>query len=304
MSFHVDPEKTSLLNLRRAPGVHGAVVAQLPQGTPLEKLTAPNDVWWRVRVSLQGESVTGFLNSRFVAPGELGDPEPEPITGDYPECHLRANGMRRRMDRGRAFPLDEPDMPTRNHDAANKSAAIVKIARYLDPENPDHRRYQRDGVRTFCNIYAHDFAMRAGAFFPRVWWTPQALRRIESGERPPVLYDRTVREMNANMLHDWLLDYGPSFGWRRIFEVGALQREANAGAVALIIAKRTNVARSGHVVMIVPESIGVRAAHSRSGEVIRPVQSEAGSNNNTAHVPQRRWWEGQQFQSFGFWARD
>ena len=42
-------------------------------------------------------------------------------------------------------------------------------------------------------------------------------------------------------------DYGLGFGWRRVFAEQEMQERANAGEVCIIVAKRTNVARSGHI---------------------------------------------------------
>jgi hypothetical protein len=77
MQFHVDPNKTSLLNLRREPGTGGTILVALPQGTGVEKLwaddTAPG--WWQVRARLLGQLVEGDLHSRFIAPGLLEEPD-------------------------------------------------------------------------------------------------------------------------------------------------------------------------------------------------------------------------------------
>lgn len=133
---------------------------------------------------------------------------------------------------------------------------------------------------------------------------PAALLKIASGTIPPVLYGNTVREMTANMLHDWFIDYGAIYGWARVFDADVLQSAANNGKVAIIVAKRVNVAKSGHIVAVVPETPAVQAAKS-GGLVVRPVQSQAGANNFMAQVPGTRWWaDATKFSSFGFWVHD
>ncbi len=105
------------------------------------------------------------------------------------------------------------------------------------------------------------------------------------------------------MLHDWFIDYGAGFGWNRTFPTTALQDAANDGKPCIIVAKRTNLARSGHILAVVPEHSSYQAA--RSGvQVTRPVQSQAGSNNFTFKVTSTRWWLASKFQSHGFWINN
>lgn len=302
MVWHVDPSKCNQLNLRKAPKT-GAVIATLPQGSNVDKVSAhPTEpAWWSVNVTLNGQTVTGYVHSGYLASGP-GNTIPLAISTNIPEVHLNKAGHRRVDGHGQANPLDDAAMPTRGTgSAATKAANILTIIQYLDTDRAAHKRYWPTGTKTFCNIYAYDFAQRCGTYVPRVWWTPAALLKIAAGTIPPVLYGNTVREMTANMLHDWFIDYGAIYGWSRVFDTDALQAAANNGQAAIIVAKRVNVAKSGHIVAVVPETTAIQAARS-GGVVVRPVQSQAGADNFMAEVPGTRWWaNASSFQSFGFW---
>jgi len=303
MLFHVDPKTTTLLNLREEPKP-GPIIAAMPQGTRVRKLNEHQSkpVWWQVETSISNEAVTGFTHSSFLVEGEppvLADVD---LTG-IPAVNLRKNGKIRSQNGGRAFPLDERGMPSRgNGTISQRAQALIDIINYLNPGKSSHRRYWPGGGKTFCNIYAYDYAMRCGVYLPRVWWKDSALVSIGQGSVPDVLYGKTVRELSANMLHDWFGEFGPQFGWRRALSVDELQTAANEGQVAIIVAKRANAARSGHIAAVVPEHGGIQAARA-NGQVTRPVESQAGSTNYRAKVKSRRWWQAAQFQSFGFWRQ-
>ena len=304
MQFHVDPAKCNQLNLRQAPSP-GEIIASLPAGTDVDKLgehaTQPH--WWQVTAHLNGQGIGGFVNSNFLKEGAGFTLDPT-ISTALPACNLTPNSHRRKDDFGRANPLDEPNMPRRGAGtAAQKRDALVEISKYLDTGNSAHLRYVAGGGKTYCNIYAYDFAMRAGTFVPRVFWTPAAIDKIENGATLEVLYGNTVRELTANVLHDWFIDYGGGFGWGRVFSATELQDGANAGKVAIIVAKRVNLARSGHILAVLPEHDGISAARDGQ-EVTRPVQSQAGAENFRARVTPTRWWMDSRFQSFGFWLHD
>jgi hypothetical protein len=192
-------------------------------------------------------------------------------------------------------------MPSRGSGTpTQRRGKLVDISNYLDPGDMSHKRYVAGNGKTFCNIYAYDFCARADTFAPRVWWTNGALNAIRNGNVPEVLYETTVREMTANMLYDWFEDFGGGFGWRRVFDATDLQDGANAGEVGIIVAKRVNLSRSGHILAVLPEHGGLQAARD-GNKVTRPVQSQAGAENFRARVTPTRWWIGSQFQSHGFW---
>jgi hypothetical protein len=172
-----------------------------------------------------------------------------------------------------------------------------------------HERYRPvTGGSTFCNIYAYDYCFLAGAFIPRVWWTSSALTRLERGEEVPVSIGNTVVEVNANALSDWFEEHGRTFGWRRTFDLDDLQQAANAGAVGIIVARRAQSNRSGHITAVAPESGAIQAVR-KDGAVSAPVQSEAGARNHARGTGTGRWWlrsesGGPKFSRFGFWVHE
>jgi hypothetical protein len=79
------------------------------------------------------------------------------------------------------------------------------------------------------------------------------------------------------------------------------QAAANADDVCLIVAKRRDANRSGHIVAVVPEQPGFAAARGPGGEVLRAVESQAGVTNHRFIVKPTAWWRDERFMSFGFW---
>jgi hypothetical protein len=271
-------------------------IAVLPEGQLVRKLTvAPDPTWWRVATDLDGVPFEGFVKAEFLAPGVMEPVVPPPAVSKVPVVHLSPKStIRRSNPHGRAFPLNEDAQPQRSD---GSTSSLAKIIDWLDVEK--HERYRPGGGATYCNIYAYDYCYLGAGFLPRVWWTNGALQRLANGEKVEPLYEKTVREMNANSLHDWLVDHGPSFGWRRVAGVGDLQNAANAGRLALICAKRKDLNRSGHIVAVVPETTAQKAIR-QSGEVRTPLQSQAGSTN--FRYGTQRWWTSDKFSAFGFWV--
>lgn len=76
----------------------------------------------------------------------------------------------------RAYPLNESGIPKLDlrsiTSIEDKHIAIYEIIRWLDVENS--KRYEPSDGKTYCNIYAYDFAYCLGLFIPRIWWTPKA----------------------------------------------------------------------------------------------------------------------------------
>jgi hypothetical protein len=128
-----------------------------------------------------------------------------------------------------------------------------------------------------------------------------ALARLQSGAAVDVVYERTVREINANGLHDWFNDYGRGYGWLPEVTLTLLQDAANSGEVCIIVGKRQNLNQSGHIVAVVPEHGAFQARRSAAGEVTRPVESQAGARNFRFGVNATAWWLNAKFQSFSLW---
>jgi len=304
------------LNLRSTPQVTPAsLLAPLVQGTEVE-VRGPTAVagWVQVRVLLNGVVREGVVAERYLepyaprprtrgGPRSRAAPAAETLPA-LPAVHLEADrpDITRVRDGGRAYPLGEADRPARSGpEGARGAAGLARIVDYLDVAKADHLRYQPRAGMTFCNIYATDYAHLAGAYLPRVWWTDSALRRLALGEPVEVTYGQTVRELNANSLYDWLDEHGAEFGWARELDLTLLQAAANAGEVCVIVAKRRDLNSSGHITAVVPEQEGTEARHAADGEVLRPLESQAGTRNVTRGVSASAWWAAERFQSFAFW---
>lgn len=293
------------LNLRSRPEVSRSTrIGSLHQGTEVAKLRdADIAPWVEIRTLLNGRITQGFVSSSFLEAIPPAVISPRPMGFEVPPVHLEENrrDITRQRDGGRAYPLGEAGMPRRTGaEPAAKVRQLREIIDFLDSESSDHRRYWPKGGTTFCNIYAHDYCYLAGAFFPRVWWTDRALRRIQGGEEVEVHYGETVRELNANALHDWLLDHGRAFGWQRELHLEVLQAAANNGELCLIVAQNKDLNRSGHVSAVVAEQDGFEAARGPAGEVKRPVESQAGRTNHRLVTKRTAWWLGARFR-FSFW---
>src|SRR5690606_1288977 len=114
-------------------------------------------------------------------------------------------------------------------------------------DTPAHRRYQPRAGLTFCNIYGHDYCHLAGTYLPRVWWTASAVVAQSAGVKVEPLIGNTLFEVRANDLFRWLRDFGPAFGWRQTGTLTKLQQAANEGGIGLIVARRKEDGRSGHI---------------------------------------------------------
>lgn len=296
--FRVDVDG---LNLRSRPDSSGrkTIVAVLRRGHLVEKVAEARPGWWQVRVELRGQATTGFLASRYLVGAESFAEEVH--QGEIPAVHMREGpGRLDRADAG-AFPLSEPGQPRRTARTANaKVDQLIRIVDFLAVH--ESARYRSHGSTTFCNVYAYDYCTLAGVYLPRVWWRERALRRLADGEKVPVRYAETVRELTANDLFEWLGDWGDDFGWSRSTDLDGLQDAANQGQVSVICAIRKERERPGHISVVAPESSRLRAERS-DGLVVKAVESQAGAANKKFGLTSN-WWLYDRFADFGFWFTD
>jgi hypothetical protein len=223
-----------------------------------------------------------------------------------PAVHYRENDPRssRGASSCRAQPLGEPGQPRRNISAAaaQRVSELGVIVAWLNVRSSP--RYQPEAL-TFCNVYAADFCYLAGAYLPRTWWTASALMDIAAGRTVPVSYGTSIREMRADDLYAWLAEFGPAFGWRRVFDTSALQRSANSGGLGLIVADRLELGRPGHVTVVVPETATHAAVRDADANVLYPLQSQAGAVNHNYSTIGHAWWNDQKFaDEDGFFVHD
>lgn len=304
----------SQLNLRRVPTTQGNTpIAQLPEGQVVRVLGPAADPWVRVRATLGGSDVIGYASSKYLCPlkvGQISAPPTAPATATpvaapIPAVHYRENDpeSRRASTGKRAEPLGEDNRPTRDA-AASPAERVLQLGVIVDwLDAPSSARYQRDQV-TYCNVYAADFCYLAGVYLPRVWWTASALMRIAQGEVLTPVYDSTIREMRADDLHAWLIEFGPSFGWQRVFDATALQTAANGGGVGIVCADRDAEGKPGHISVVVPETDNQRAQRDADGHVVLPLQSQAGAVNFRYSTGGHAWWEDAIFRSYVFFIHD
>ncbi|CAN7775924.1 DUF1906 domain-containing protein [Variovorax sp. LjRoot290] len=301
----------SVLNLRFVPTSDGnEPIARVPHGTLVRVLGDSAPGWVRVRVVLNGATFIGHVRSSFLEPAATIPPQPPaasaPALTAIPAAHFREgnpNAKRSGLG-GMASPIGEAGRPARSAggDAAAQVAELTAIGDWLEVSQ-SARYAPRDG-KTYCNVYAADYCYLAGVYLPRVWWTGGAIARIARGEQVPVAPDDTVREMRADDLYRWLLDFGSVFGWRRVSDATALQNTANDGGVGIVCADREAAGRPGHITVVVPEDPNHSAVRDAAGNVDQPLQSQAGSTNFRYGSAGRNWWKGQQFIGHVFFVHD
>ena len=313
--FFVVHTQISPLRVRSEPRISSPptanVIAQLPDGHPVRAITgAKVKNFFEIETSLVGAHIRGFASADFLAPAPgvseipIVQPAPTPPAGGIVEVFMpRPSGLvTKRTAIAGAHSLNETDMPTRAGTSPEElRGSLNEVIGYLATDKATNKRYQPRSGLTFCNIYAHDYCFLAGVYLPRVWWTPGAIERLTNGETVEPLIEDTIMEMRANDLFRWLRDFGPRFGWRQTGTPTKLQQEASQGAVGLIVARRKQDGKSGHIVAVVPETETERAVRNTDGEVTRPLQSQAGMVNFRRGTSTLNWWKGDQFADSAFW---
>lgn len=301
----------------------GDPIALLPPGQVVNVLGASAPGWVRVR-GADGANVIGHMAlSRLAAmgvpvpapaaapspsplPAPAPPPAPAPALPALPPARMRENNPKatRQSTTAYPFPIGEAGRPTRDPaaPAAQRVQQLRALADWLDVERS--ARYLPGGGKTFCNIYAADYLYLAGVYLPRVWWTGPALLRFGQGQAVDVVYGDTVSEILADQLLEWLLRFGPGFGWRRVFDASALQAAANAGGVGVICADAAVVGRHGHITVVVPEDATHSAVRDADGHVLQPLQSQAGSRNFRYGSAGPSWWQSTHYRDRGFFVHD
>ncbi len=304
--YQVDVD--SYLNLRVAPDRNSDVRKKLYDGQLVQAVNADlQHDFVEVEASVQGALYRGFVAHQYLKPVA------DRIVPQQPAAVLPKKGITavympnpNRLAQSRAKPANahsllEAHQPGRTAtDAAGLRQQLAQIIDYLAVDNSTHLRYQPT-KQTFCNIYAHDYCFLAGVYLPRVWWTQSALVSLTKGQSVVPRYGVSIEEQNANALFRWLRDFGADFGWRQTGNITSLQQHANQGAVCLIIACHRHAGSSGHVAMVVPESSTQRAKRNNEGEVLLPLQSQAGRQNFRYSTGKGAWWLSDDFIDYGLW---
>jgi hypothetical protein len=305
------------LKLRSEPEVSDPndanVVAELPDGMMVRAFTGKKVKGFiEVEALLGGTIFRGFAKADFLV--KVPDTEAAVVvesaaleaTGlGVPKVELqnKAGSVTARTEIANALPLNEKNMPRRSSDTADGLRKdLGKIIDYLASDDDDHLRYKPREGKTFCNIYAHDYCMLANVYLPRVWWTGPALMKLAQGTVVQPLINNTIDEVRANDLFRWLRDFGERFGWRRATSTNELQLRANQGAVSIIVARRKEDGKPGHITAVVPETGEFKAKRNSAGVVTSPLQSQAGGTNFRYGTGGANWWKGDRFAESAFWV--
>lgn len=310
VEYHVDTRESDL-RVRSEPRIdHNRprknVIADLPDGHPVRAVgSAEVNGFLEIETSLRGALIRGFVAARYLKRGHVTPFVATPPAGSLiGEAHLprKAGSITKRSEPAGAQSLNEKNQPGRcGTTPKDLRAELAEIIEWLDVDNSRHKRYLGGSGKTFCNIYAHDYCHLAGVYLPRVWWNGVAIERLGAGHQVQAAYGTTVDELRANDLFRWLRDFGQRFGWRQTGTLTKLQTEVNLGAIGLVVARRRIDGKSGHIVMIVPETESHSARRNANGEVTAPLQSQAGVTNFKYGYGRAEWWRGEQFAEFAFW---
>jgi hypothetical protein len=308
--------RESTLRVRSQPSISrtdplGNVIGELPDGHLLRVLgSRKHGDFQEIETSISGAHYHGFVASEFITPSPSAKSIPFVVPAStMPESGIMAVFMprksgtvTRRAQIAGAHSLNEPNQPGRAGETPEKlREELALIIDWLAVDKASHHRYLPRSGLTFCNIYAHDYCHLSGIYLPRVWWTASAIESLSRGESVEPKYESTIDEQRANDLFRWLRDFGPRFGWRRAGTLSELQIEANQGAIGLVVARRKQDGKSGHIVVIVPETEQHRAGRSAEGDVTTPLQSQAGARNFRYGRGTRDWWKDSRFAESAFW---
>jgi len=291
----------STLNIRSSTSKQDSsnIIGKIPFQHIVELIEQTTPEWWKIEVTESG--FVGYVSSQYLSPF-IDEPI---INNGIREANFlpdsKANLNSKHMMHK---PIGDSTIPFRDlTDTASKINSIKQLINKLNVETS--LRYQKTEKNTFCNIYAYDYCYFCLVYIPRVWWTEKAIKSLLQGQNVEILYGNTVSELNANALHDWLLNWAVDFGWQRFFNTDEFQNKINSnGGVGIICAKRKDTRRSGHIVAVVPEN-DTQKAFRQNGLVLFPLQSQAGANNyNYFSDKKKDWWVGSQFSSFVFYYHE
>ncbi|MFM7310435.1 MAG: hypothetical protein ACKOZY_07485 [Flavobacteriales bacterium] len=210
-----------------------------------------------------------------------------------PDIHSRLDSMEAKF-----HPMVDDSIPFRDMTSTEtKRKSLYRLIRKLDVANS--LRYQRTPEDTYCNVYSFDYCFHAHVYLPTVWWTPEAIARLEQGEDVTPVFNDTVLPIYSNAIHDWFMQWGEHFGWTRMHSLTEIQEKVNAeGGVGIICAQRKTLGLSGHIVPIIPET-DKKKAYRVNQEVVYPLQSQAGKHNYNFFSQKRRdWWNNDLYASY------
>ncbi|MDX6182883.1 hypothetical protein SGQ44_11235 [Flavobacterium sp. Fl-77] len=201
-------------------------------------------------------------------------------------------------------PMQDLSIPFRDvTNATTKKESFARLIEKLDVENSI--RYQKTIEDTYCNVYSYDYCYFSKVYLPTVWWTAESLEKILEGQEIEAVFEETVDRIYSSAIHDWFLQWGASFGWKRMFTTDEIQNHVNTnGGVGIICAKRKIKGLSGHIVPVVPET-DFHKAYRENGVVVYPLQSQAGKlNYNYFSEVRKDWWNDELYSSYVFYYHE
>ncbi|GAA4773181.1 MULTISPECIES: hypothetical protein [Flavobacterium] len=201
-------------------------------------------------------------------------------------------------------PLGDSSIPFRNLESpTSKKESIEQLINKLNVA--ENLRYQRTVEDTYCNVYSYDYCYFSKVYLPTVWWTDESLEKIMMGQEVEAVFEQTVDRIYSSAIHDWFLEWGASFGWKRMFTADEIQNKVNTeGGIGIICAKRKEKGLSGHIVPVVPET-NLHKAYRENGIVIYPLQSQAGKiNYNYFSEVRKDWWNDELYSSYVFYYHE
>jgi len=233
-----------------------------------------------------------------------------PVDNPIPNTHIKKADLlpdpESRLDsmEMKEKPLQDFTIPFRDlTTVASKKESIHKLIDKLDVEN--NLRYQRTVEDTYCNVYSYDYCYFSQVYLPTVWWTDGSLEKILNGQEVEPVFEETVDRIYSSAIHDWFLQWGASFGWKRMHTVDEIQNQVNTnGGIGIICAKRKIKGLSGHIVPVVPET-DLHKAYRENGVVVYPLQSQAGKfNYNYFSEVRKDWWKDELYSSYVFYYHE
>lgn len=177
---------------------------------------------------------------------------------------------------------------------------MCELTLWLDFER-SARWQKNDTGGTYCDHGATDWfaywlgRLKGEAVVPDLpgwtFYTDDALAKVLAGQEVKLEYGKTVRELGATGLYDWLNDYGELYGWQRHENEKALRDYMNLHHVPGLVICRTKGSGASHVAVALPDAVE-KAALSRGAKVVdnsgAMLTTEAGGRNRT--LTRRRWW--------------
>ncbi|MBF4464266.1 hypothetical protein [Flavobacterium sp. LC2016-12] len=215
----------------------------------------------------------------------------------HPESRLDSMEMKE-------TPLSDSTIPYRDlTNVVSKKESISRLINKLDVENSI--RYQRTVEDTYCNVYSYDYCYFSKVYLPTVWWTEESLEKIAQGQEIEAVFEQTVDRIYSSAITDWFAEWGPNFGWEKMYTADEIQKKVNKnGGIGIICAKRREKGLSGHIVPVVPET-DLHKAYRENDIVIYPLQSQAGKlNYNYFSEVRKDWWNDELYSSFVFYYHE